>query len=735
MQIIYHEESRTFHLFNSLTSCIFKIMDPGYPVQLYYGKMIRDRDDFDHLLEKAPRPMSVVIGDDDPQLSLEHLKLEYPVYGTGDMRPGALDIRAANGSRLLDLRFTGYRIIKGKEGIPGLPAVYCDDDNEAMTLHLFLKDQKTGLKVILKYTVTDYAPAMMRSAEIVNEGNEEIVLENAMSLSLDLPDTEYDMITLTGAWSRERTVRRNPLHEGMQAVSSMRGFSSPHFNPFIALCRKNCTETEGEIIGFSLVYSGSFLADVYADTYHTARIRMGIHPDTFSWHLMPGESFHTPEAVYVYSCSGVNGMSQIFHKLYSERLVRRYWRKRERPLLINNWEATYFDFDEKKLLSIAKDAKELGIELFVMDDGWFTNRHDDHTGLGDWEYDPERFPQGLGHYTNAIRDLGMMAGIWIEPEMVSPGTKIFTEHPEWVIHEEGRPLHPGRHEYVLDFSNPDVVQYIFEKLDKVLSDGGFDYVKWDMNRSMSDVYSCTLKHQGELMHRYILGVYSLYERLIRKYPEILFESCASGGGRFDPGMLYYAPQCWTSDDTDAYERQKIQYGTSVVYPVSSMGSHVSAVPNHQLKRSVSLKTRADTAYFGTFGYEMDVTKMTEEEKKEAAEQIIFMKQHRKLIQFGTFLRLKSPFESNETVWMTVSEDRSEAILAYYRGLQEINQGYRRIRLAGLDPERLYHVSILDIDAYGDELMNAGLILSDGSSGERVEEGDFISRLYMISAIS
>ncbi|MCR5794224.1 MAG: alpha-galactosidase [Solobacterium sp.] len=735
MQIIYHEQSRTFHLRNSVTSYIFRIIDPGYPVHLYYGKAIHDREDFDHLLEAAPRPMSVLIADDGSELSLEHLKLEYPVYGTGDMRPPALDIRASNGSRLLDLRYESHRITEGKPGIPGLPAVYCDDSSEAMTLQIRLKDAKTGLAVILNYTVTEYAPAMMRSAEIINEGTQEIVLEHAMSLSLDLPDRDYDMIMLTGAWARERSVKRNPLHEGAQSISSMRGFSSPHFNPFIALCRKNCTETEGEVTGLSFVYSGNFLAEAYCDTYDTVRLRMGIHPDTFKWHLAPQASFHTPEAVLAYSCTGLNGMSQIFHKLYAERLVRGYWRGRPRPVLLNNWEATYFDFDEAKLLGIAAEAKKLGIELFVMDDGWFTNRRNDRSGLGDWEYDPERFPYGLGHYTEAIRDMGMMAGIWIEPEMVSPGTKIFREHPDWVIHEEGRPMHPGRHEYVLNFADPDVVQYIFEKLDRLLSEGGFDYVKWDMNRSMSDVFAASLPHQDELMHRYILGVYSLYERLIRKYPKTLFESCASGGGRFDPGMLYYAPQCWTSDDTDAYERQKIQYGTSMVYPVSSMGSHVSAVPNHQLGRTVSLKTRAETAYFGTFGYEMDVSKMTEDEKEQTRRHIAFMKANRQLLQFGTFWRLKSPFESNETVWMTVSEDKTEAVVAYYRCLQQINRGFRRIRLAGLDPDRLYHVSELEIDVYGDELMHTGLILSDGSGGERVSGTDFLSRLYMLRAVS
>lgn len=735
MGIVFHEESRTFHLYNRQISYIFTIIDPGYPVNLYTGKRIKDADCFSWLLETAPRPMAVTFDDDHPDLSLEHLKLEYPVYGTGDLRYPALDVCAKNGSRLLDLRYTGYRILSGKYRIKDMPAVYCEDESEAQTLLIGLKDEKTGLCVTLRYALFEDCAALMRSAVIANTGTQDLKLDTAMSLSLDLPDTAYDMITLTGAWSRERSVRRSPVHEGVQSIGSLRGFSSNNFNPFLCLARKNCTETEGEALGFSFVYSGCFLAEVSADTYHTLRIRMGIHPHTFSWQLPASSSFETPEAVMVYSDTGLNGMSQTYHRLYRTRLARGYWRDRVRPILVNNWEATYFDYDEAKLLSLAECAKDLGIEMFVLDDGWFRNRNSDHTGLGSWEVDEAKFPQGIGHFTKQLHAMGLLAGIWIEPEMVSPGTEIWDKHPEWVIHEEGRDIHPGRHQYVLDYSNPDVIDHIFAKLDAVFSQAEIDYVKWDMNRTMSDIYSMTLQNQGELMHRYILGVYSLYERLTAKYPKVLFESCASGGARFDPGMLYYAPQCWTSDDTDGYERQKIQYGTSFVYPVSSMGSHVSAVPNHQLHRTVPLHTRANTAYFGTFGYELDLTKLSDEEKEEVRKQTAFMKENRHLFQYGTFWRLQSPFESNETVWMTVSDDRSHAVLGYYRCLQEVNTGYRRVCLAGLDPDRLYHVSGLEIDVYGDALMHAGLVLSDGSSGEnRDPDGDFVSRLYRIEAV-
>lgn len=731
MGIIYHADTAIFHLYNDAFSYIFQIAERGCPVNLYFGKKIRDRRDFSHLLEKAYRPMAVVFDDEHGDLSLEHLKLEYPVYGTGDMRPAALGIRAENGSGLLDLRYEGHEIIAGKPKKNGLPGVYTEEDEEACTLILKLKDEITGLIAELFYTVMEKIPALIRWARIDNEGSQEILLETAMSVSLDLPQADYDMITLSGAWARERSVQRSPLHHGSQAIGSLRGISSSNFNPFAALCGRNTDETAGEAIGFSLVYSGNYLAEAYCDTYHTCRIRMGIHPDTFRWHLSPGACFETPEAVIVYSDQGLNGMSQIYHRLYRTRLARGFWRDRERPILVNNWEGTYFAFDEEKLLQIAACAADLGIEMFVLDDGWFRNRNSDHTGLGDWIVDTDKFPHGLGHFVSSVHEMGLLCGLWIEPEMVSPGTDLFREHPEWIIHEEGRDMHPGRHQYILDYANPEVVEAIFEKLKKVLDEAPVDYIKWDMNRTMADLYSPTLKHQGELTHRYVLGVYSLYEKLIAAYPKILFESCSSGGARFDPGMLYYAPQCWTSDDTDASERQKIQYGTSYVYPLSSMGAHVSAVPNHQLHRSISLDTRANTAYFGAFGYELDLTGMSSEEKETVRKQICFMKEHRSLLQFGTFWRLKSPFDSNECIWMTVSDDRKEAILAYYRRRQEVNVGFRRIRLKGLDPDQAYVINGT-YECYGDELMNVGLLLSDSSSGEAPsKDGDYVSRLYVL----
>ena len=473
---------------------------------------------------------------------------------------------------------------------------------------------------------------------------------------------------------------------------------------------------------------------------------MGIHPNTFSWELKRGESFQTPEAVMVYSDHGLNGMSQTYHTLYRSRLARGYWRDRERPILINNWEATYFNFNEEKIMKIVRTSKELGIELFVLDDGWFGKRDDDTSSLGDWYPDLKKLPEGIAGLAKKVEAEGMKFGLWFEPEMTNKESRLYREHPDWILATPGRKVSVGRNQYVLDFSRDEVVDAIFGQMKKVLTEAPISYIKWDMNRSMSEVYSASAgaQDQGKVMHKYILGVYRLYDMLTKEFPEILFESCASGGARFDPGLLYYAPQCWTSDDTDAVERCKIQYGTSFVYPVSSMGSHVSAVPNHQLLRNTSLEMRANVAYFGTFGYELDPNRLTDEEKQEVKEQIAFMKKYRRLIQYGTFYRLLSPFEGNEMAWMVVSEDRKQAVVGYYKILQSVNGPYKKVRLQGLDPDRKYHVRRIEEgqyeeDLYGDELLWYGLNVSDSSSGENREvyngrNGDYQSRLYLLESI-
>ena len=740
MTVIFHEKTKTFHLYNDEISYIFTILENGTPGQLYSGERLNDKEDYSELLEMKRRANAPCTFEGNLNFSLEHLKQEYPLYGHGDLRYPA-SIRKENGSGIFEFSFAGYRIYEGKEGIPSLPAIYSNDGKDMETLEVTLTDTHTDTDVILYYTIVKDLPVIARHTRIVQRGKEKITLERAMSMNLDLPDSDYEMMELTGAWSRERHVEYRKLVTGVQSIYSMRGHSSHQFNPFICLKREETTENSGECFGFTILYSGSFLGSVEVDNYHVTRVQIGIHPDNFTWPLENGEFFDTPESIMVYSTSGLNGMSQTFHSLFNNNLVRGKYKNATRPILINNWEATYFDFNEEKILKIAETAAKAGIELFVLDDGWFGKRNDDHRGLGDWYVNTEKLPHGLSGLSDKIHDLGMQFGIWIEPEMVNYDSDLYRNHPDWVMTDPDYKACHGRNQFVLDFSRKEVVDGIFGMLDQIFSEADINYVKWDMNRTMSEVYSVAHKpdEQGKVMHEYILGVYDLYERLLTKYPAILFESCASGGSRFDAGMLYYAPQAWTSDNTDAVERLKIQYGTSYLYPISSMGAHVSAIPNHQMFRNTPLSTRGNVAFFGAFGYELDLSKLTDEEMALVKQQVSFMKEYRDVLQFGDFYRLKSPFTSDETVWETVSQDKSAAVVGYYRILNEVNVGYRRIRLQGLDEEAFYHVSILDRVIEGRELMTAGLILSDYTSGENGEtytgdNGDFTSRLYILKKI-
>ena len=740
MPIHYHENTRTFHLFNASVSYIFTILENGTPGSLYYGARLTDKDDYSELLEMKRRANAPCTYEGNLLFSLEHLKQEYPLYGHGDLRYPACSMRRENGSHIFEFRYISQVIYSGKHGINGLPAIWCSTTDEMESLEVELEDANSGTRLTLYYTICSDLPVIARHTRITQAGASAVTIERVMSCNVDLIDDAWEMVQLNGAWSRERHVTTMPLRPGIQSVYSMRGHSSAQFNPFLALKRKECTETQGECMGFTLLYSGSFLAGVEVDNYHVSRVQIGIHPDCFEWTLQQGESFETPEAVYVYSEDGLNGMSQAFHTLFNRHLVRGKYRMKERPILINNWEATYFDFDEEKIVRIAETAAQAGIELFVLDDGWFGNRNDDHRGLGDWYVNLQKLPHGISGLSQRIHSLGMQFGLWIEPEMVNRDSNLYRTHPEWVmVDPDYVPCH-GRNQYVLDFSRKEVVDYIFKCLDQVLDGADVNYIKWDMNRTMSEVYSRSHSslQQGRVMHEYILGVYDLYERLIQKYPDILFESCASGGGRFDAGMLYYAPQAWTSDNSDAVERLKIQYGTSYVYPPSCMGAHVSAVPNNQVFRNTPFNTRANTAFYGAFGYELDLSKLTEDELEQVRQQVTFMKKYRSVFQYGTFYRLSSPFESNETVWMSVSQDQKTAIVGYYRVLNEVNVGYRRIRLKGLNPDEQYRISMDGRWIEGRELMKAGLVTSDYTSGENGEiyngsNGDFISRLYVLEA--
>lgn len=737
MPITYNEKSREFHLYNNKISYLIKILANEQLGQLYFGKRIPNRENHDYLVENTYRPVTSYVFDDDYSFSLGNVKQEYPAYGTTDQQRPALDIKQPNGSRITDFKYVSHKIYAGKRKLTGLPATYVENESEATTLEINLYDELIQVTLCLQYTIFENSAAIARSVKFSNDSDQKYQLKTALSLNLDLPDANYEWLQFSGAWGRERYLHKTPLRPGIQAINSARGASSHMQNPFVILKRPFTTEEQGEALGVSFVYSGNFLAQAEVDEYSVTRLQIGIDPFQFSWCLKPNETFQTPEAILAYTSEGLNQLSQTFQKLYTTRLARGYWRDKERPILINNWEATYFDFTEEKLLSIAKKAKELGIELFVLDDGWFGERTKETAGLGDWYVNRNRLKNGISGLSREIHDLEMMFGLWLEPEMVNKDSDLYRKHPDYIIETPKRHASHGRKQYVLDFSRKEVVNNIYEQLVKILDEDEIDYIKWDMNRNITECYSIAYppEQQGEIMHRYILGVYNLYERLIERYPKILFESCASGGGRFDAGMLYYAPQAWTSDDSDAIERLKIQYGTSFGYPQSMMGAHVSASPNEQLGRNTPLKIRGDVAFFGAFGYELDLDKLSSTELASIKKQIELMKKYRSIFQYGTFYRLKSPFEGNIVSWMVVSEDKSQAIVGYYKILNDVNCEYRRLYLPGLEADTLYNVQE-ELGSYlgnftGDELANIGLVTTDASAGQNQETTDFYSKLFIL----
>ena len=761
MAIIFHKQSKCFHLYNDEVSYIMRIMENVQLENLYYGKKIHDKEDFAYFHDEAMRSQMSVCIPEPGLLSMQYTRQEYPSYGTGDYRSPAVTIAQENGSRIIDFKYAGHEIYSGKKEILPLPATYVEEKEEAETLEVTLHDNVMDTDLILSYTIYEAYPVITRNTKFVHKGKEKIVLERAMSASVEFLDMDYEMVQLSGGWSRERYVKNRKLEMGIQSIQSLNGTCcGAEHNPFLALKRPHTTESQGEVYGFSLVYSGNYLGQVEVSTFDMTRVMMGINPEDFSWELKSGESFQTPEVVMVYSDKGLNKMSQTYHRLYRKRLMHGEWRDKARPILLNNWEATYFDFNEEKILTIAKKAKEAGVELFVLDDGWFGARNDDYRGLGDWYVNLEKLPDGISGLSKKVEELGLKFGLWVELEMVNKDSDLYRAHPDWIISAPNRFESHARHQNVLDFSRNEVVDYIYEMIAKVIRESSISYIKWDMNRYMSEPYSkgSAPCEQGKVMHKYILGVYDLYTRLTTEFPHILFESCASGGARFDPAMLYFAPQTWCSDDTDASERTKIQYGTSYVYPIVSMGSHVSAVPNHQMHRITPIETRANVAYFGTFGYELDLNLLSDAEIETVKKQIAFMKEHRELIQMdGDFYRLLSPFEGNETAWMVVSSDKTQAVAAFYQRLNKVNASWLRLKLDGLDANTKYEVScdmapvtsydakiaeayghkteedsVKTYQAYGDELMSAGIPIDREELNKK--GGDFASLLYTLKKV-
>lgn len=678
-------------------SYILDIMDNEQLGHVYWGKRINN-------MSKKKRL------ENDHTGILTALAQEYPAYGTLDYRYPAYQVQLDNGTTITELKYHSHQISKGKEKLEGLPATYVENEEEADTLKIDLIDELAGLLVSLSYTVFKDCPAITRSVKFKNIGERELDLVRALSTSVDFPDSDYQILQLSGAWARERDIVKKPVEQGVVTIDSKRGNSSHEQNPFIALMREDADEYHGDVYGFSLVYSGNFLAQAEVNRYQQTRVTMGINPFDFNWKLEPSESFQTPEVVMVYSDSGLNNMSQVYHSLYRTRLARGKYRDQVRPILINNWEATYFDFTTDKLLKLVKEASELGIELFVLDDGWFGHRNDDTSSLGDWFVNEDKLSGGLEYLAEEINELGMKFGLWFEPEMISPDSKLYQEHPDWCIHVPERKRSLLRTQLMLDLSRQEVCDYVIERVSSILDSVNISYVKWDMNRQMSEIGSATLadERQRETAHRYMLGLYHIMEEITARFPEVLFESCAGGGGRFDPGMLHYMPQTWTSDNTDAVERLKIQYGTSVVYPLSAMGAHVSAVPNHQVGRITPLKTRGDVAMFGNFGYELDITKLSDDEKEAIIKQVKYYKNIRELVQQGRYYRLLSPFAGGDTAWMVVSEGKGEALVGYYKVLAEPNTVNASFKLKGLDPNKQYKVAGTEEVYGGDELMYSGL---------------------------
>ena len=716
MPITFDSEKRIFKLDTATSSYIFEIYEENYIVYLYYGAKIPDcnvtqlkyRGSFPSF---SPNNINV----SDPMFSPDVTPLEYSGEGTGDFRSAAVAVRNADGNNSTDFRYKSHKIYGGKPAIEGLPALYVENDADAQTLELLAEDSVTGVQAVLYYTVFENLGAMTRSVKIINASDRPVEIEKVYSSCVEFHTHDYELLTLYGKWGKERSLERRALAHGRQLVSSKRGSSSHHHNPFAAIVDKGATEDYGSAYGFNLVYSGNFAFEAEVNQFAGTRVLMGINPDGFGWKLEPGSSFSSPEVVMVYSANGIGEMSRIFHRLYRKHLIRGKWKDIKRPLLINNWEATGMEFTGEQLVTFAERAAELGIDMLVMDDGWFGNRDSDRCALGDWTVNEQKLGGTLSEFIEKINALGLKFGIWYEPEMISRDSELYRAHPDWCIHVPGREKSIARYQYVLDYSRQDVRDYIFGEMYKVLSANKIDYLKWDFNRNLTEVGSAQLppERQKEVFHRFVLGTYEVMDRLTKAFPDMLIENCSGGGGRFDPGMLYYSPQIWTSDNTDPIERLSIQFGTSMCYPASTMGAHVSA------SRRTGYETKGNVALWGSFGYELDPNKFTEEDKKIVKQQVGEYHKYYDVIHFGDLYRLISPSENPfRAAWEFVSEDKTEALLTSVV-MRKPEDKALFIKLKGLDPDKYY----IDEDTHevysGALLMNAGLCIiastDDGTS--------------------
>lgn len=729
MSIVFDENKRVFKLDTEKSSYAFHITDSRNLLHLYYGGYIPETDITHMLRIPNDEPFVPAVHDAMGPHSFDCAPIEFPTSGVADFREPAMQVMDINGMSACECYYKDYRISNGKPKLKGLPATYAADD-EAQTLEVFCYDPHSGLDITLMYSVFPKFDVITRSVKVENNGLAAIDLRRIISMSLDLDRMDYDMITLHGTWARERHVQRFPIRFGKHSIDSNRGATSHAHNNFFALCDHTATEDFGEAYGFALVYSGSFLGMVEVGQYEKTRALLGINPYDFSWHLEPGEDFQAPEVIMTYSGEGLGQMSRNFHDVMRNNLIRGKWKNMRRPILINNWEATYFNFDTDKLLDIAREAKKAGIEMLVMDDGWFGHRNDDKSSLGDWFVNEDKIKGGLKHLVDEVNKIGLKFGIWFEPEMISPDSKLYAEHQDWCIHIPGRHRTTVRSQLVLDFSRKEVRDYIYEQMKAILSSANIEYVKWDMNRQLSDIGSMELPadQMGELYHRYMLAVYEMQERLVTEFPHLLLENCSGGGARFDPGMLYYSPQIWCSDDTDAIERLKIQEGTAMIYPLSTMGAHVSDCPNHAVGRVTPFETRGYVALAGTFGYELDVTKIPESDREQIPAQVAMYHKYNDLVREGDYYRIASYAENHYyDCYGIVSKDRKEALYTYVQVLNRPNYHSRRIYLKGLAAEKYYAIEGEEGTWSGETLMNAGLLIQNPF-------GDFIGKLIHLTEV-
>lgn len=727
MSVTFNEEKKIFRLDTEKSTYVMGVSPEGFLGHIYYGdRLFMEADNY--LLRMEEPPYTPSVNKREKSAFLDFFPMEYPTGGIGDYRESCLNIRNAAGNMGCELHYTGHEIYKGKKGLKGLPASFATED-EAETLEITLKDADLDLEVVLSYTAFEKENVITRSVRVQNQGKEDLRIEKILSACLDMDNENFSMLSLHGTWARERHIQTGELHYGKQVISSARGESSHQEHPFIALVTNGTEQENGKVYAMHFVYSGNFMAETELCQFDNLRMTMGINPEEFSWLLTPGEEFQAPEVVIVYSGNGLGAMTRSYHDFYRNHLIRSKFKYEKRPILINNWEATYFDFNTDKLLDIAREAKKCGIEMLVMDDGWFGKRNSDNCSLGDWKVNEEKITGGLKHLVDEVNKIGLQFGIWFEPEMISPDSDLYRAHPDWAIQIQGREATQSRNQYVLDFSRPEVRDYAYECVASVLRSANIAYVKWDMNRQLSDLGSSYLpkERQQELFHRYVLGVYDLQERLVMEFPDLLLENCSGGGARFDPGMLYYSPQIWCSDNTDAVERLMIQEGSALIYPLSVIGAHVSDCPNHSVGRVTPFETRGHVALAGTFGYELDITKIPEEDRALIPEQTATYNKYRHLIQQGEYYRIASYRENHKyDCWALSSQDKKEVLVTYVQVLGVPNSHSRKVFLRGFDPKVTYRLEGTEETYTGEMLMKGGFLMKDFW-------GDFKSRLYHFTA--